>query len=212
MSDTNAVNLRALDRLGVGKPIFPGAYTARPPYFRYTEAQAPANFWDRLLAGEIQLWSLINASGGIKQLVARNRPKPLQPLPFSRLAVQQTNSIALPPADGLDYTVLSFTVPFGYYLEISSILHLYTGNGFVEGSGDLAWRLILGNHYAQTMGNMLTSTGSGSADRFPIQEHSLIAMPGETVQYVVNFAVAGAGNLAGGRVLCQVNGYYYPKE
>ena len=209
----NEVNLRAMDRMGVGRAIFPGAYTRRPPYFRYSELPGvPPNFYDRLLAGEIQLWSLIQASGGIKQLVRAARPKPIQPLPFARLAVQQTNSIPLPPADGLDYPVLTFTVPAGYYLEISSILHLYTGNGFVEGSGDLAWRLALGNHYAQTMGNMLTSTGSGSADRFPIQEHSLIAMPGETIQYFVSFAIAGGGNLAGGRIVCQVNGYYYPKD
>ena len=208
----NEVNLRAMNQLGVGRAIYPGAYTNRPPYFHYRPNRTPPNFYDRLLAGEVQLWTLIQAQGGIKALVAKARPKPLQPLPSARLAVQQTNSIPLPAADGNDYVVLSFRVPTGYYFEISSVLHFYTGNGFVEGSGDLAWRLQLGTHFAQTMGNMLTSTAGATAALYPIQEHSLIAMPNELIQYFVSFAVAGAGNLAGGRIVTQVNGYYYPKE
>ncbi len=209
---SNLVNYRAMDRLGVGRAIPPGAYTQRPPYERLQANPLPPNFWDRLLAGEIQLWTLIQSQGGIRTLMERFRAKRAQPLPTARLAVQKTASIALPAADGLDHLVLSFLVPNGYYFEISSILHFYTGNGFVEGSGDLAWRLMIGNRYAPTMGDMQTSTAGAKAALAPIQEHSLIAQPNELIQYYTNFAVAGGGNLAGGRIVCQVNGYYYPKN
>ena len=192
---SNLVNMRAMSRMGVGRPIFPGNYTDRPPYYQYRPTPAPPNYWDRLLAGEIQLWRLIQAKGGIKAVAGKFRPKS-QPLVSARQAVQQTGSIALPAADGADYLVLGFLVPSGYFFEITSILHFYTGNGFVEGSGDLAWRLMLGNRYAPSMGNMLTSTAGATAALYPIQEHSLIAMPNELIRYFVNFAVAGQGNLA----------------
>jgi hypothetical protein len=209
---SNLVNMRAMSRMGVGRPIFPGNYTDRPPYYQYRQTTAPPNYWDRLLAGEIRLWRLIQAAGGIKAVIGRFKPKGAQPSPSARQAVQKTGSIALPAADGLDHVVLAFLVPSGYFFEITSILHFYTGNGFVEGSGDLAWRLMIGNRYAPSMGDMLISTQGAMAGLYPIQEHSLIAMPNELIQYFVNFAVAGQGNLAGGRIVCQVNGYFYPRD
>jgi hypothetical protein len=207
---SNLVNHRAMTRLGVGRPVFPGRYTDRPPYYPVMIPQEP-NYWDWLLAGEAQLWSLIQRQGGIRAILTRLGRVHVQPLINARQIVQQSGAIALPAPGGFDTTVLTFTVPSGYNFEIASLLHFYTGNGFVEGSGDLSWRLMIGNRYAPTLGNMQTTVGS-TATPVPIQPHALIAVSNDVLQYIVNVAPSAANNLAGGNIVCQIAGYLYPRD
>jgi hypothetical protein len=120
-------------------------------------------------------------------------------------------AIPTPLAASGDVQVLEFQVPTGYDGLISGLFHLYTGPGFMEGGGDLEWRILVNKTYALHLGQVLMSLGSRKGTYridggIPVQS-------GQRIQYIVN-----APNLSGGilpinsQIVCGLEGLFYARQ
>ena len=76
--------------------------------------------------------------------------------------IDQLNYVAL-PAIGSIATILSYTVPIGRNGVIQKIANNFVGGGWVEGTGDVIWRILVdgaGIPGANSYTNILGSLGS----------------------------------------------------
>jgi hypothetical protein len=168
------------------------------------------NQFNSCLDREVQKWNWINMNGGIHKFCRGNvyRQPPWIVAPAQAERFTSPSSIPLPAADGADHVVLSFKVPHGFDGVAEVLVNNYTGNGFDEGSGDLTWRVLLNNRYPKGLGNIQFSLGSLRAPS-PVNAGPLLMQSDQVVQYVVNNATTST--LAGGRIVCAVIGYWYPR-
>lgn len=179
----------------------------------------PPNGFNSCLADEARLWAAIHDCGGLQALCPgmpytyagkylSDPPwvkQPDQGKRFSRIG-----SIALPPFDGLDHQVLNFLVPLGFDGVIVSTVNIYTGMGFAEGSGDLTWRIQINERYVKDYGAITTSIGSLQTP-YNINSGAIRLQSRQLVQCIVSASVAAAGNLNGGRIICGLFGWTYPR-
>jgi hypothetical protein len=171
---------------------------------------APNRFNDCLM-GEYLLWRVINDIGGL-QAICPGHDFPDPPsvkMPAQGKRFLQPGSIPLPPNDGNDYPVLSFTVPLGYDGVITATVNGYNGAGYVDGSGDFTWRIRQNLHYANKYGNITTQIGSLQTP-YTVPSGQIILLSGQTVTFLVNRA-STATNENGGYILCALMGWYWPR-
>jgi hypothetical protein len=193
---------------------------AVPPGHRFSMCHgrglAP-NHWDQCLIQDTAIWHTIQCCGGITGLCRRaesiqysedNPPwikMPVQGRRFQEIATVALANFVL----NTDLAVLTFQVPFGFDGVITGNTNRFLGPGFVEGSGDIEWRVQLSRRYAPDYGLILTSLGdltspvafSGGGIR--IYSH-------QTIRYIAritNFALLDPL----GRVLCALYGWFYPR-
>ncbi len=132
--------------------------------------------------------------------------------PFGAITFNPSKSILLPNPALTDVVVFSFYVPVAYDGIILGQYHTYAGAGvFVEGSGDIVWRVRVNGRYPKDMGNMLTTQGSPK---------TLSAVAGGAFIHSHNFVeyLVSAPNTSGllplpgqGRILAGLHGYFYPR-
>lgn len=119
-----------------------------------------------------------------------------------------SNYIAL-PAIGAQANVLSFQVPLGRSGIINAVGNNFVGGGWVEGSGNVTWQILVDGAPppgATTYDSILASLGSPAN---PVRIAGFRVFENQVVTLVVkNVAVALAGQLSGGRLL----GYLYPRD
>ncbi|HBY64725.1 MAG TPA: hypothetical protein DEH78_33305 [Solibacterales bacterium] len=115
------------------------------------------------------------------------------------------------PAPGTsNFVVTSFRVPIGWTAAIRSIANQYIGSGFVEGSGDLIWRVSVDGAYQPGFENITTSLGA--ADQPRRLEGVILAGSNQLVEYSVSVDAAFAGGTgAAGKVVCGLFGWFYPE-
>ncbi len=175
------------------------------------------NFWDQALAEDKEIWRRIQAQGGIlaamspfrrKLLETGNWGDPWITMPSEGEPFNAVDSILLPANDGNDHLVLSYPVRSGYDGVITGITQFYTEPGAVPGDGSIIWRLKINLRYPNNLGNMLFPFGSLS-EPYSIQGGVRIYSQ-QRVNYYVNIPAASA--LAGGRVVCGISGYVYPRQ
>jgi hypothetical protein len=111
------------------------------------------------------------------------------------------------PADG-DVPVVTMTVPANYVHVLLAYYTVYGGTGFVQGSGDIIWRLRTGNQWAKGMGSMPFALG-GLANPFTIEQY-IVVRGGQTITMYVNVPNL-SGNVQSGSayVLCGLQGWSY---
>jgi hypothetical protein len=169
------------------------------------------NQFNACLERDAATWKKITSCGGLKAICPgmRYETAPWVKMPPQAKAFREISSIPLPAANGLDTLVLSFIVPYGYDGVAVTTIANYTGQGFVEGSGDLSWRVQLNERYVKNYGNLQTSVGSLL---IPTNiGNSIRLLSGQLVQFFVNRSVASAPNLIGGRIICALLGWWYPR-
>jgi len=118
--------------------------------------------------------------------------------------------IPLPAPSAGDVNVITLQAPKGYDGLILGRFHIYTGSGFVQGSGDLAWRLKANFHYARDLGNILVTEG----DPKTLIPENLRFFSNQILYYQVNASNA-SGSLpppGTGFIICGVHGFYYPRK
>ena len=171
----------------------------------------PQNRFNRCLSEERKVWEWIAGHGGLKNFCAgmKYHDPPWIKMPAQGQRFQQTSSIPLPAANGIDTLVLSFLVPNGYDGVGLTLIQNYTGANFNEGSGYLTWRIQLNQRYPKNLGSMQTSMGSFLTP-YPINAGQLLLQSDQLVQYFVNRSTTAAG-LLGGRIICSIWGYWYPR-
>jgi hypothetical protein len=108
-----------------------------------------------------------------------------------------------------DVQVMSLRVPDGYNGLIYGISCRYSGAGFVDGGGDIEWRLQVGPVWVRDMGRVLFQLGSPNQ---PLQLSDHIRVrSAQTIRWIVN-APNGSGVIVPGltRITCTIQGWFYP--
>ncbi len=177
------------------------------------QREFPANDWNVCLDDEAQLWRLINRCGGLAAICPGHKypDPPWVKMPGQGKRYGHPSSIPLASAVlDTDTVVQSFLVPTGYDGVIVAPVNLYTGQGFEEGSGDLTWRIKINQRYVKDYGAITTSMGSLTQPWYNANSQILL-QSGQLVQYLVNRSTGSVGNLQGGRILCGLWGWYWPR-
>lgn len=206
---------------------FTAPLTERRTDFRrvcYPKFEYGLNEYDACLGFDYALWNEILECGGLNTICCpQGRPKYNQPpwvsmpkegrrfKPISTLLV----STAV-PFTGLDVTVLTERVPVGYDGVISDIVCNIIApgggaGGFVDGSGDITWRLEADNRFLRDMGNLKVQVGSLTAPS-PVSRGMLRVYSHDLLKFVVNFAVGAEVRIdPAAFIVCSITGWYYPR-
>lgn len=164
---------------------------------------------------EQSLWKEIAARGGLQGLCCPTKPKggapPWVAMPSEGRRFQQIGSIILPVVANTDTLVTTLAVPTGYDGVIVSVVNMFTGTGFVEGSGDLHYRIQINRRWLKDYGDIQTTMGT-VASPCMIYRGGVKLRTQEVVRYWVSVTAAGLGNLLpGGRIVCAFFGWFYPQ-
>lgn len=174
----------------------------------------PANAYNLCLEDEAELWRMIQRCGGLHAICPGHKypDPPWVKMPGQGKRFGKPTSIALAGAAPLDTDVVvqSFMVPLGYDGVIVAPVNIYTGTGFAEGSGDLTWRIKINMRYVKDYGAITTSLGSLTQPWYNANTQILL-QSGQLVQYLVNRSTGSLGNLNGGRIICGLWGWFWPR-
>lgn len=107
--------------------------------------------------------------------------------------------------------ILSWLVPVGYDGVIDTIIANVSGNnnGFVEGSGQVSWRLAANFRYLRDVGNIQFSLGS-LLTPIPDTNSGLRVYSGNIVTMGVTLSAAAFGALTG-TIVTATFGWIYPR-
>jgi hypothetical protein len=123
---------------------------------------------DQIQAGNECLWRKIETlrqiqlDGGL-QIVCKaphrvdDKLPPWDMMPSDGRPLNLLQSILLSTVGTTAVAVLNYTVPTGYDGILNQLVFSFTGEGFVEGSGNLQWQLKIDQYYAYNYGNFLFS-------------------------------------------------------
>lgn len=141
-------------------------------------------------------------------------PYPWIEMPPGGEPFDEFNSIVTPNANGVETVVLNFEVPYAYDGIILGVFNGFTGPGFVEGSGNLIWRIRLGQANLQgkpvrNYSNIRVTLGSLAQARSV--QGGIVVQSGQTVQYTVTHAIGSPIIPAGTRIICNITGFYWPR-
>lgn len=117
----------------------------------------------------------------------------------------------LTPGPGAgDVLMVELTMPVGYDGLLSGIFQFYTGSGFIQGSGDIIWRIQVNQRYVKDLGNSPFSLGS-PREPFPLTEGQIL-LSGQTVRYLVNVPnLSGNIQVGNSQIVCGLIGFYWPR-
>lgn len=218
-------------------PPYSSAFTA-PLTYRQTDIQRMVyrvsqyglTKYDACLARELGIWNEIIEAGGLQTIcvpVGRpkyaNRPWIVMPAegrrfkPIAILALTDPSVVF----DGSNIVVPFTTIqnlfcPLGYDGVITDvIMNVLPGasgvDGFVEGSGDITWRLQIQQRYARDYGNIMAQVGSLTSPS-PVPRGGIRVRSRDQVQFLVALSAAAQGNLSpDDRIVCSLSGWWYPR-
>jgi hypothetical protein len=122
---------------------------------------------------------------------------------------------ALLPAIGATAVIVSFTVPIGRNGIINKIGNNFVGGGWVEGTGDVLWRVLVdgvpppgATSYFTIAGSLGSPAAPTIIAGFRIFENQVISLVAFNNPAGPSGGVVVAGQRVGGRLL----GYLYPRE
>lgn len=141
-------------------------------------------------------------------------PYPWSEMPPGGLPFDPFDSIVTPNANSVETLVLQFQVPFGYDGIVLGVTNLFTGPGFVEGSGNLIWRIRIGspNLQGRPQRNYSDIRNTLGTLAQPREVHGGIAIvSGQFLEYTVTHALGSPIVPAGTRIICNIAGFYWPR-
>lgn len=177
------------------------------------QREFPPTVFNACLDVERRQWEQINRIGGITAICpGRKWTEP----PWIRMPVQgkrftKPGSIAMPAANGTDNLVVSWVVPLGYDGVITSLVFQTTSGvtNYVEGSGDLIWRLRINQRWVRDYGNVKTTLGSMQTPYGAANLGGILIQSGQLIQ---NFVVNATGSsVTGGRIIMANFGWFWPR-
>jgi hypothetical protein len=181
------------------------------------------NAYDACLNNDHAMYDYIVMHGGLRKVCCpRGRKqytqRPWVSMPAEGRRFKPISTLAIPaaPFTGLDTTVLSVTVPIGYDGVITDFVcnidpGTSGGTGFVEGSGDLVWRLKANSRHLRDLGNIQTSLGSLTAPN-PVPRGGIRVWSQDILTFSIAFAVGADARISpDARIVCSITGWYYPR-
>ncbi len=151
----------------------------------------------------------LQATGLFRELNCRPAERTFFGMPANGRRFQEIGTLALPADDGTDNLVLEARVPSGYDGVLMTRSHQYTGTGFMEGNGDLTWRLQNNFQWFRDAG-AVTITQGRLNQPYDLEGGGYRVYSNQVLRYFVNVAVGAAARLNGGRIICALSGWFYP--
>lgn len=176
--------------------------------------------WDLKILKESALWRWISEHGGLKtccRIPEMGAPvwsippwieRPSNGFDFQELFFQPLTAFETAGVfNGLDTVIGSFQVNKGYNGVIKKFVVGFTGDGHQEGSGDIVWRLKVGQRYARNFGNVLNTYGDMQTALL-IQDQHIDVISGQNVQLIGN--VPATSGITNGEIFAGVFGWFWP--
>lgn len=207
------------------KLTLPNYVTGRDTSVRWPAYQwqkpIPETQYDDCLHQDAVKWNLLVARGGLQTLccpTGRNKyaQKPWIAMPKEGRRFKPIEYLAIADAvfDSSNQLVLEVYVPVGYDGVITDVVCGMTApgaTGFVEGSGDITWRISSNRRYLRDLGEIQSSLGS-LVTPSPVPRGGLRVFSRNLIQFFVAFTPGAAGNLNPlGRIVCSITGWWYPR-
>lgn len=188
------------------------------------------NYYDQYLVQVHNSMAQLERAGGLKRICCpagqsgTNPPWIAQPPQARRYqSISTVVASALAGTEGTDVPMTdsfiaagspngsaSFRVPTGYDGVILSVTNLFTSMGFVEGSGDISWRIRINQRWLKDYGNIQTTLGSFTAP-CPIFRGAVRVYSQQVVTYYVQLAIGALTRIdPNGIINCALWGYFYP--
>ncbi len=215
-----AAQARAAGKTGVGpfapQPLIPDNYL--PPTLRRTNPLLRRTNWipsiaDQTIWREARAWKWIQEHGGVDKCchgfnksptyLNYNIEMPSNGEEFRKPFSQPLSAFqdGLGAFTGLDVIVGQFVVPHGYDGVLNRFICGFTGDGFVDFSGSIVWRLKIGIRFAKDLGNVTVSYGSFQ-NAMLVPGYNIPLVSGQTVTLLANIPlgspVSGAGTVTAG--------------
>jgi hypothetical protein len=131
-------------------------------------------------------------------------------IPHEAVPFNPTLGITTPAPAAGDQTVVSLRVPYGYDGLLTGIWWLYSGINFVQGSGDIIWRVQVNQRYVKDLSNVLFQLGNPKTP-IPLTE-GVILFSGQTVRIVVNVPnLSGQIQVGASTISAGLLGFYWPR-
>jgi hypothetical protein len=185
--------------------------------------RGPLNPADACLLSRRMNMDVLVALGGLKKICCprgkkqyKNPPWIMMPSEGRRFKPIGILPVPAPPFTGLDTPVLTVRVPLGYDGVITDLVcEILPGpsgsTGFIEGSGDLTWRLSSNGRFLRDEGNILTTLGS-LVTPTPVPRGGLRVWSDDLLVFSVAFAVGADARIAAdANVVCSITGWWYPR-
>lgn len=205
------------------QPLIPDDYL--PPVLRRTNPILRRTNWtptpgDMCLWREAIAWKWIQKHGGIPECCFTEHKSPTY-LAFSTEMPTNGEEFKKPFSQPLtsfqdtgvftgdDVILGQFQVPYGYDGVINRFICGFTGDGFVDFSGSIIWRLIIGIRYAKDLGNVQVSYGS-LQNALLVPGYNIPLVSGQTVSLIANIPVSSG--VSGGNVFAACFGSFNPRR
>jgi hypothetical protein len=127
--------------------------------------------------------------------------------PQSFLSFDELGKVALPVVAAPDATIVSLLVPDGYDGVIKTLSLNFVGGGFVQGSGDIIWRLLADGQAIRNYSNITSEKGSPEQPR--AISGGIRIFSGQLITAVVNHT---ADVTLAGDVMASIGGWFYPSK
>ena len=190
----------------------------------YPQFEYGLNEYDACLTRDRALWDHIVRCGGLQTICCprgrapyTQRPWVAMPKEGRRFKPISTLLVSdAVPFTGLDVAVMTERVPVGYDGVISDVVcEIVPGpggiTGFIEGSGDIAWRLAADTRFLRDMGNLQVTVGSLTTPS-PVPRGMLRVYSHDVLTFYVNFAIGAEARISPtARIVCSITGWYYPR-
>lgn len=182
-------------------------WTLTPGYHR-----SSLNDSDNRLVNEIALWSAIKMSGGIQRVCCPGLDweMPWTNMPGNGQRIQWINQIPVSAfTANMDAPVLQKKVPLGFDGTIAAIVCMIVDPAYIDGSGQVTWRLLINEYWVPDCGAIVNQLGSLRA---PFQVGFVRMYSDQLVTFYANISTAGKAALsATSLVMTAVIGWVYPR-
>lgn len=217
-----------------GNAVIPSYMTTRSTLIINECLQKPTqrpNTYDACLNSDRMLWNQIVASGGLRKICCPRGRTPYTTRPWIAMPAEgrrfkPIGILAVPGMVGFNglNTQVPFNtqsgnelVPVGYDGVITDIVCGIqagaggTATGFVEGSGDLIWRLSASGRFLRDHGNIKTSLGSLTSPS-PVPRGGIRVWSEDILQFFVAFAPGADSRInATSKIVVSITGWFYPR-
>ena len=131
-------------------------------------------------------------------------------VPPNSVPIHHTGAILTPTTASGDNTVVSLTLAAGYDAIITGFFWGYSGTGFVQGSGDILWRMKQGFRFVKDLSNVPFALGTGQLP-IPMTDGQLL-YAGQTMSLVVNVPnLSGMIQIGASRIIGGLIGFMWPR-
>ena len=200
---TGQINPVDISQISVLVAVSAGSVVVTPPpptygYYRPPEPPIPNSC-------DLKLWSIR------RFMRTLSWPEGLDTslMPTNAVEFHERAGVVTPAPGAGDVLVMDWTVPSTYDGIIYGVCLQYSGTGFEDGSGDIYWRVRVGNSWVRNMGNV--STALGEVYQFLQITDKIDIHSNDRIQIYTNVPnLSGNIQVGTSRILVGVQGWLYP--